>query len=158
MTDYRALLEALAAGRAEFVIVGGFAAAVHGSSRFTADLDVVYRRTPDNLDRLAAALAPHQPYPRGAPPGLPFQWDVRFLQAGLNFPLETSLGEIDLLGEVAGGGTYESLRADSQVIQLSGFDFSVVTLRRLIALKRAAGRPRDYESVAELEALEEEAR
>ena len=74
MTDFRRLLDALCAGRVDFVIVGGFAGTLHGSAIPTRDLDVVYARDAANIDRLVAALAPHRPYLRGAPPGLPFQW------------------------------------------------------------------------------------
>jgi hypothetical protein len=59
----------------------------------------------DRLGRLVDALAPHHPYLRGAPPGLPFQWDTATLARGLNFTLTTSLGDIDLLGEITGGGS-----------------------------------------------------
>ena len=67
--------------------MGGAAAIAHGSARLTQDLDIVYRRTPGNLDRLVAALAAHKPYLRGAPAGLPFVWDREVLQRGLNFTL-----------------------------------------------------------------------
>jgi hypothetical protein len=59
--------------------------------------------------RLADALAPFAPYPRDAPPNLPFQWDATTLQYGLNFTLSTDAGPIDLLGEVVGGGVYDAL-------------------------------------------------
>jgi hypothetical protein len=65
---------------------------VHGSAHVTVDLDVVYRRTMDNIARLAAALEPLQPYLRGAPPGLPFHFDVEAIKRGLNFRLRTSAG------------------------------------------------------------------
>jgi predicted nucleotidyltransferase len=156
MTDYRGLLKALSDEKVEFIVIGGFAAAAHGSSRFTADVDVVYRRSVENMARLTRALAPHGPYLRGAPIGLPFSWDVRTVETGLNFTLETRLGDIDLFGEVAGGGSYENLLGDSEDLELFGRRLRVVTLRRLIALKRAAGRPKDLEAIAELEALAEE--
>lgn len=105
MTDFRSLVRALVEAGVELIIVGGAAATAHGASRLTLDLDVVYRRTPENLRRLVDALGPHQPYPRGAPPGLPFRWDERTLQAGLNFTLTTTLGELDLLSEITGGGS-----------------------------------------------------
>ena len=76
MTDFRALLEALTSSGAEFIVVGRAAAAAHGSTRLTLDLDIVYQRGRENLARLAKALAPHSPYLRGSPPGLPFTWDV----------------------------------------------------------------------------------
>lgn len=152
-TDFEGLLRALLGGRVEFVLVGGLAATVHGSTRSTIDVDIVYRRSPDNLARLVAALAPLSPYPRGAPPGLPFRFDVGTVERGLNFTLDTTLGALDLLGEIAGGGRYEDLLPKSEVIRLFGFDCRCVTLEALVALKRAAGRPRDLEALAELEAL-----
>ncbi len=70
MTDFKALLRALGEGGVEFILIGGAAATVHGSSRLTRDVDVVYCRTSENIARLVAALTPYQPYLRGAPPGL----------------------------------------------------------------------------------------
>ena len=76
MTDFEGLLAALARGGVEFILIGGVAARAHGSARLTQDLDVVYSRDPANVDRLVEALAPHAPYLRGAPPGLPFRFDA----------------------------------------------------------------------------------
>jgi hypothetical protein len=104
-------------------------------------------------DRLVAALSPHQPYLRGAPPGLPFEWSAKTIHSGLNFTLTTALGDLDLLGEVTGGGTYERLFESTEVIQAFGMDLRVVTLAKLIDLKRAAGRPKDFEAIAELDLL-----
>lgn len=103
----------------DFILVGGVAAAAHGSPRATQVVDIVYRRGVDNLDTLAAAVAPLQPALRGAPPGLPFRLDEPTLRAGLNFTLTTTLGWLDLLGEIAGGGGYEQLLPHS--IQVEGF-------------------------------------
>jgi len=153
MTNYRGLLERLLCQEVEFILIGGLAAVVHGSSRFTADVDIVYSRTRENLSKLVQALSPIQPYLRGAPPGLPFLFDVDTLHRGLNFTLDTDLGPIDLLGEVAGAGSYGNLLPDSVEARLFGHACRVVKLDRLIALKRAAGRPKDLEAIAELEAL-----
>jgi hypothetical protein len=120
MTDYARLLQALASGRVDFIVVGGAAATAHGAARLTLDLDVVYRRGADNLERLAAALAALHPYPRGAPPGLPFRWDAETLRHGLNFTLDTDAGALDVLGEIAGRGTFESLLPDSGTISVFG--------------------------------------
>jgi hypothetical protein len=91
VTDFRALIEALGRSDVRFVLVGGVAATVHGSARLTQDVDIVYSRDPENLKRLALALAPLGPYLRGAPPGLPFRLDEGTLAAGLNFTLTTSV-------------------------------------------------------------------
>jgi hypothetical protein len=156
MTDFRALLSVLTGHNVEFLIVGGFAASSHGSVRFTLDLDVVYRRTPENIQRLAAALAGIDPYLRGAPPGLPFRWDETTISRGLNFTLTTSAGALDLLGEIAGGGGYEALYPHTQEVGIFGMKCRRLTLSRLIEVKRAAGRPKDLDAIAELKALQEE--
>jgi hypothetical protein len=66
------------------------------------------------------------------------------------------LGEIDLLGEISGGGTYQSLLPDSAALLVFGIECQCIGLRRLIEVKRAAGRPKDFEAIAELEAILEE--
>ncbi|HJR76841.1 MAG TPA: hypothetical protein VJ805_07700 [Nitrospiraceae bacterium] len=156
MTDFAALIRILASNQVEFILVGGAAATAHGSARLTEDLDIVYRRTPDNMARLASSLAPYKPYLRGAPPGLPFGWDAASLARGLNFTLITDLGALDLLGEITEGGRYEDLLPHTIILNLFGVSCRCIELQRLIEVKRAAGRPRDLEAVAELEALFDE--
>jgi predicted nucleotidyltransferase len=155
MTDFKAVMRALGDG-VEFILIGGLAATAHGSVRLTRDVDVVYRRSADNMRRLVLALTPYHPYLRGAPPGLPFRWDAATLERGLNFTLVTDIGDLDLLGEVTGGGRYEDLLQHSGTIQLFGVECRCITLEQLIHVKRAAGRPKDLEAIAELEALLEE--
>lgn len=156
MTDFPALIRTLADGSIDFIVVGGAAATAHGSARLTQDLDVVYRRTPENLSRLATVLAPYHPYLRGAPAGLPFRWDPETIARGLNFTLTTDLGALDLLGEITGGGAYDALLGYSVQLRLFGVSCRCLDLEHLIRVKRAAGRPRDLDAVAELEVLLEE--
>ncbi len=156
MTDFAALLATLGGHDVAFVIVGGAAALVHGSGRLTQDLDIVYERSPTNLERLTAALSSFRPYLRGAAPGLPFVWDAVTLARGLNFTLVTSLGDIDLLGEIPGGGAYADLKPEAIELEVFGTRCLCLSLRQLIRAKRAAGRPKDLEILAELEAIEEE--
>jgi len=153
VTDFVALLSSLASAGVEFIIVGGVAAAAHGSPRTTQDVDVVYERSAANLNRLELALRPFSPYLRGAPPGLPFKLNAATLAAGLNFTLTTSLGWIDLLGEIAGAGNYRNLYPHSKPIQAFGVSCRVIDLDTLIAAKRAAGRPKDFEAISELELI-----
>lgn len=156
MTDFGSLIRILTKHGVEFILVGGAAATAHGSARLTQDLDIVYRRTPESFKRLTRALGPYKPYLRGAPPGLPFRWDADTLARGLNFTLTTGLGDLDLLGEITGGGRYEDLLPSSIRLNLYGATCLCLDLPLLIVVKRAAGRPRDLEAVAELEALLEE--
>ena len=125
---------------------------IHGSARLTYDVDVVCPQFV-NLKRLSETLKPFAPYLRGAPQGLPFTLDLPALRNGLNFTLTTRLGDLDLLGEVVGGGGYRDLMAHTIEVEPFDVKFRCVDLPTLIKLKRAAGRPRDLESLAELEIL-----
>ena len=156
MSQLERLLTALCDADVEFILVGGVAARAHGSSRLTDELDVAYARSPANLARIVTALAPFAPYLRGAPPGLPFDWSVATLGAGLNFSLTTTTGPIDLLGDITGGGPYEALRPHAITVTAFGRELLLLDLPWLIRVKRAAGRPKDLEVIAELEALQEE--
>lgn len=155
MTRFAELLKILAAGQVDFVLVGGVAAAAHGSPRSTQDLDIVYSRSLENLGRLVDALAPYHPYLRDAPPGLPFRFDPETLQKGLNFTLTSDLGWIDLLGEIAGAGSFEELLPHTLEVEVFDIVCRVLDLETLIQAKKAAGRVKDFEGIAELERLRE---
>lgn len=157
-TRFGDLLQVLARTGVPFILIGGLAGVAHGSARATLDVDVVYSRDPEDLARLVTALAEYHPYLRGAPPGLPFRWDERTIQSGLNFTLTTSLGDLDLLGEVVGGGRYHQLLPYTEELELFGVACRCVTLEKLIQLKRAAGRVKDLEAIAEYQALLDERR
>ena len=158
MTDFKQLLRLLTDKEVEFIIVGGAAATAHGSARLTFDLDIVYKRSKENIARLVNALSSIHPYLRGAPPGLPFDWSVETLQKGLNFTLTTSLGALNVLGDIVGGGSYEQLFETTIPIEIGGVECLCLDLERLIQVKRAAGRPKDLEVVAELEQILDETR
>ena len=143
-------------GGIEFIVIGGGAALAHGLARATFDVDVVYSRDSANVRRLVELLKPYQPYPRDAPPGLPFRFDEGTVRLGMNFTLSTTLGYLDLLGEVTGGGCYEDLLPQTEILDSYGLPIRYVTLECLIDLKRSAGRPKDFEVLAELETLRDE--
>jgi hypothetical protein len=112
------------------------------------------------LKRLREALLPFHPRPRGFPPELPFIWDEATLRNSSVLRLQTDLGDIDLLAEVAGVGGYEEARQGSQMVSAFDRPLAVLELRKLIRAKQAAGRPKDLSMIPELESLfeaEEEA-
>lgn len=156
MTDLARLLEALAREKVQLIVVGGMAGIAHGAARVTFDLDCVYGRERGNVERLVVAMQTFQPTLRGVPAGLPFRFDVPTVEAGLNFTLDTTAGPIDFLGEIVGGGRFEDLMPHTVELQVFGFPCRVVSLDKLIAIKRATGRPKDLEAIAELESLREE--
>ena len=156
MNDFERILTGLRLADVSFVIIGGVAATVHGSARLTSDVDVVYERTLANIERLVHAMTPLNPYLRGAPPGLPFRFDVETVRRGLNFTLTTDAGPVDVLGEITGIGDYVAVFAVSEDVALYGASYRCINLDALITSKRAAGRPKDLEAVAELELIRDE--
>ena len=149
----RALLERLHAHGVRFCVIGGVALIARGVQRSTQDLDIAYARDRENLGRLVAALADVHPRLRGVPADLPFVFDEVSLRHGLNFTLDTDLGPIDLLGEVAGLGGYEHVDAASSEIELGGITVLALTLDGLERAKRAAGRPKDLLDLGFIKAL-----
>ena len=150
MTRFRDLFRRLNDAAVEYVVIGGLAVIAHGHVRATVDLDLCYARTPENLRRLVAALAPIRPRLRGAPPELPFFWDERTLRNGLNFTLVTDEGDVDALGEVTGLGNYDDIALRAIEIDLHDVRVRMLSLEDLIRSKAAAGRAKD---LVDLEAL-----
>jgi hypothetical protein len=155
MTDFEAALKLLTDAGVRFIVVGAYAAVVHGSSQVTRDLDICYQRTTENMRRLASALAPYHPRLRGVDQKLPFVLDAQSLAQGMNFTLETDLGELDLMGQLSGVGGFEALFPDAQIIRLHQREIHIASLDAVINSKKAAGRPKDLNAIAELEALKE---
>jgi predicted nucleotidyltransferase len=151
---YRAVTLLADAG-VEFVIVGGLALRSHGSAYVTDDLDLCFRRTNENLKRIADALAPFNPRPRGLSDDLPFVWDWTTLQHGTTFTFSTELGDIDLLGEVLGVGSYDDAVQESVEVDLEGSNVRILSIDALIRAKESAGREKDKPGLQELYALRE---
>ena len=156
--DPKPLLELLVHHDVDFVLVGGLAGIAHGSAYNTQDVDIAYRRDDENLRRLAAALAAAGATLRGAPADLPFTPDPATLAAGLNFTFTTRFGSLDLLGEPAGAPRYEELRRSGTDELISGVTIRVSSLDHLIAMKEAAGRPRDKLMASEYRTIADEIR
>jgi len=105
----------------EFIVVGGQAEALMGSSRVTYDVDLCYRRTSDNLGRLATALGTLNLTLRGAPPDLKFRLDAQALALGQNYTFEVD-GEypLDLLGYLEPIGVYDDLLPHAETVAIGG--------------------------------------
>ena len=149
--NVEAAIQALVDAGVEFVIIGGWSAILNGSAYSTNDLDLCFARNSENLHRLAGALAPYHPRLRDLPAGLPFVWTT--LRNGTVFTLDTDLGKIDLLAEVAGLGTFEEMTTGSVATEAFGRRVRTLDLISLIKAKRAAGRDKDLAVLPELEGL-----
>jgi predicted nucleotidyltransferase len=152
--SFASMLSGLTKKKVRFVVVGGVAAAAHGSSRVTNDLDICYDTdAATNIKALASVLAGWNAYPRGIEEGLPFIMDDRTLRNAPILTLTTSEGDIDVMDRIAGVGPFDAVQRHSERISALGVRFRVLDLPSLIKAKRAAGRPRDFDHLPELEAL-----
>jgi hypothetical protein len=139
-----------------FVLIGGLGARLHGSPTVTNDTDICYERTPANLEQLAAALQELHAQLRDAHEDLPFQLDAATLAAGDHFTFVTDAGNLDVLGSPAGIGGFRSLARSATAMELDDLTVLVASIDDLIAMKRAAGRPKDLVEVEILSAVKDE--
>lgn len=153
--DPWSLIRRLVDEEVDFVVIGGIAAVVHGSAQLTYDLDVCFSTEPDNLRRLGAALVALDARLRGVAEDVPFVPDDRTLRHVQGLTLDTPLGPFDVLASPSGSPGYALLAERALPTELSeGLRFKVASLEDLIAMKRAAGRPKDLIAVEELEAIQ----
>jgi predicted nucleotidyltransferase len=151
--QFESAVQLLCDAGVDFVVIGGVAATFHGSVRVTYDLDICYSRVSSNVRSLAAALAPFHPRPRGFADDLPFIWDEATVRNSTLLTLRTDLGEIDLLAEVAGLGSYSEVKERSLMVNAFGRQLRALDLQSLILAKRTAGREKDLSALPELESL-----
>lgn len=155
----RPILDALLAHEVDFVLIGGMAGVVRGSSYPTYDVDIAYGRARENLERLAAALNDLGAKLRGAPADLPFILDARTLENGAHFTFETPHGSLDILTDPDGAPRYDELKqAAGKPEELEGVMILAASLDHLIAMKDAAGRTKDKLMATEYRMLSDEIR
>ena len=152
------ILRVLVKNDVRFVVIGGIAAALHGSTTLTADLDILYDRSGDNIERLARALAALGAVRRDLPAGLPAPLDARTVRNGTNFLLTTRRGDLDCIGETPSGRfTYAPVAPTAERIRIGAdLEVDVVSLDELIRMKRATGRTKDRIELETLSALRDE--
>lgn len=153
--DPRPILGVLARHQVRFVVIGGIAASLQGSTTITNDFDICYARDRENLERLAAALMELGATLRGVREPVAFRLDARTLKAGLNFTFDTTYGPFDCIGAASGSFDYEQLRPNADAMNIVGSSVPVASLDDLIRMKRAAGRNKDLIEVENLSALRE---
>lgn len=138
------------------VVIGGIAARLLGSPTVTRDTDICYERTPENLERLAAALEDLGARLRGVDEEVPFLLDAKTLAAGDHFTFRTVAGDFDVLGTPAGVEGFDELVQRAKPFDIDGITVLVASIDDLIRMKRAAGRAKDLIEVEVLGAVRDE--
>lgn len=147
------LLRRLTDSGVDFVVVGGFAGVLHGSSLVTRDLDICAVLTPENVDRLRKTLKDLNPLHRMTHPRLSFLHVPKRGEAVNNLYLQTDWGIVDILSSVLGLGDFEALKKNAEWIEIGGRRCRLISLPDLIAAKEAMGRERDLLAAKELRAI-----
>ena len=150
----RRLFEHLTRHGVDYVVVGGIAAALHGSERNTFDLDICPAQDPANLDALGTALIEIEARLRDIDEEVPFVPDGRSLAGIEILTLSTSLGPLDVLVRPHGSPPYAALRRRATRLDVGGrAPVLVAAIDDLIAMKRESDRPKDRDDIERLEAL-----
>jgi predicted nucleotidyltransferase len=147
------ILQKLTEHGVDFVLIGGMAAAAHGSAMVTEDVDICVRFDLETLTRLLAALRGSHARQRMLPDRPALSEDPRTYVGWRNLYLVMDGGQLDLLGDLVGVGAYEEVAARAEELDLGAFRCKVLGIDALIASKRALGRPKDLRTALELEAI-----
>ena len=155
VSDLQRLLQRLDDAGIEFVLVGGYAAMLHGSSLLTRDVDVCAVLSAANIEKLRDAFRELHPVHRSSSPQRSFLDEPERGVALDNLYLNTDLGTLDLLGRITGVGEYERVARDAVEVELFGRRVRAISLDDLIAAKEALGRDKDLIAAKELRAIRE---
>ena len=152
--QYHQILFRLADEGVEFVGVGMVSAILQGVPLTTMDLDIVHRRTPENVRRLLRVLADLDAVARNDPRRI--QPNETHLLGPGHILLSTRFGDFDCLGAIDGGRSYEDLLPASISLELEGRTFQFLNLREVLAIKKRAGRPKDLAAIPYIESTIDE--
>src|SRR5208283_1396288 len=151
----KALLTRLKDSGLEFVVIGGVCVVFHGAPLATFDLDICCPFGEENVLKIEAAVKDLNPVHRLTPNKLPLEMTRSSFGDMKNVYLQTDLGKLDCLSEVAGVGNYEEVQKQSVVARLPYGEFQFLNIDALIAAKKTIGRERDLDAVRRLVAIKE---
>lgn len=152
--DVEGMLRRLVGAGVDFVVVGGIAMILLGSSRLTRDLDIVFATDEANLESLGGVLVGLNARLREVPDDVPFMPDERTLANLELLTLDTSAGWLDVHRRLDGAPAYETLRKRAERHNLGDFSVLVASPDDMLAMKEAAGRSVDLADIEELKAIQ----
>jgi hypothetical protein len=152
------LIECLLDGQVDFVVIGGLAAVLHGSTLVTRDVDICIPLGAESLLGLQEALRPLNPRVRAGSELIPLILDAPQASKLKNLYILTDEGRLDCLGSVAGVGEFAAVARESIEIDIAGRRCRLLGIEALIRAKEATDRPHDRETVIQLRAIQERSR
>jgi len=153
--EFLNLIERLVNNGVDFVIVGGIASVVHGCTYVTQDVDICCDFSPANLLALQKAISDLEPVHRMTASRKKLELTEETCSDFKNLYLDTEQGQLDCLSVIDGLGDFGQVKRESQLVEVEGSKIHVLTLDALIRAKKAMNRPRDKETVSQLEAIKE---
>jgi predicted nucleotidyltransferase len=151
----QALLMRLKDSGLEFVVIGGLCVVYHGVPVATFDLDICCPFGEENVRKIESAVKDLNPVHRLTANKLPLTETRSSFKDLKNIYLQTDLGKLDCLSEVAGLGRYEQVLLQSILHSMTFGEFRILNLDALIVAKTAAGRQKDLDAVRLLQAVKE---
>jgi hypothetical protein len=151
----KALLTRLKDSGLEFVVIGGVCVVYHGAPLATFDLDICCPFGEENVLKIESAVKDLNPVHRLTPNKLPLEMTRSSFGDMKNVYLQTDMGKLDCLGDVAGIGNFDEARKQSVLASFPYGEFRFLSLDALIAAKTAAGRMHDMRAVGLLQAIKE---
>ncbi len=151
--DFVSLLEHLVEAGVDFVIVGGFAGVIHGGTYITQDIDICCDFSVANLSRLQKALSNIHPVHRMTPNRQPLELTEENCSQFKNLYLDTDIGQLDCVSFIDGLGDYQKVRQAGELVEVRDMKLYVLSLNALIKAKKAMNRPRDKQTLLQLEAI-----
>jgi hypothetical protein len=152
MQNLSELTRRLISSQVEFVLVGGFAAAAHGVTLVTRDVDICCRFSEANLMRIQKAFVDLHPVHRSQP-DLPLALTPEQCVSLKNLYLKTDLGVVDCLGEILGVGNYDEVLKRSVEVELPYGKCRILDIEALIRAKEAMNRDHDRITVKYLKEI-----
>lgn len=154
--NLKALLERLITHNIDFVLIGGFAASVHGCTMVTQDIDICAAITEEEVAKLREALKDLHPKHRMNPNAkhsfLEYPTEIKGIN---NIYLETDLGVLDILSQTQPAGNFAEIKNRSFEIPLYGRKCRVISIDDLIKVKEKMNRPKDLQTVRELRLIKQ---
>lgn len=154
--DPSAMLDVLNRHGVRYVLIGGLAAAIHGSPYVTVDVDVTPASDGENLERLSTALRALDAEVRADGESFTFDHDGESLGRNAIWNLTTAFGDLDLALRPSGTSGFEDLTRDAVDLEVLGVVVRVASLADVVRSKAAAGRPKDAAQLPLLRRLLEE--